>query len=135
MSGLTIGRLAEEAGVSVETVRYYERRGLIRRPPRPRSGYRRYGKDAVRRLAFVRRAKALGFTLREIRDLLALRAGAGGACGDVEETAERTIGRIERQIDELGRMKSALAALSDACRRGEATGECPILEALEGTEA
>ncbi|MFQ5747029.1 MAG: MerR family DNA-binding protein [Gemmatimonadota bacterium] len=131
MSGLTIGRLAAEAGVSVETVRFYERRGLIRRPPRPASGYRRYGEDVVRRLGFIRRAKDLGFSLREIAELLELRSGDGTACEDVEAAAERTIERIERQVAELTRMKSALAALAESCRRGEATGECPILDALE----
>jgi len=130
--GMTIGQLAKRAEVSVETVRFYERRALLVRPPRPRSGYRRYGEAALRRLSFIRRAKRLGFTLSEIRELLELSTGTSAACAEVEETAERTIARIDAQITELLRMKAALGDLARSCLSGEGTAECPILEALEG---
>ncbi|MEE9208105.1 MAG: MerR family DNA-binding protein [Gemmatimonadota bacterium] len=134
MATLTIGRLAERVGISVETIRYYERRRLLKQPTRPASGYRRYGEDAVRRLAFIRRAKALGFTLSEVQDLLELNTGSGSPCSEVEETTGRTVARIEEQIGQLTRIKKALGLLVAKCRSGEDPGECPILEALEEAE-
>lgn len=127
----TIGRLAAYSGVSVETIRFYERKTLLEQPPRPDAGYRRYGEDAVRRLDFIRRAKALGFTLGEIRELFELRVGSDEACANVEETAGRTIARIDGQIEDLTRMKEALAKLVDACGVAAASTSCPIIDALE----
>ena len=134
MGTLTIGRLAERVGIPVETIRYYERRRLLEQPARPASGYRRYGEDAVRRLAFIRRAKTLGFTLGEVQDLLELNTKSGSSCSEVEETAGRTIARIEEQMGQLKRIKKALGLLVAKCRSGEDAGDCPILEALEEAE-
>lgn len=134
MKTLTIGQLAKQAQVNVETVRYYERRGLIPEPPRRESGYRQYSQDAVARLQFIRRAKELGFSLREISDLLSLRVGPDATCGDVKRRAERKLTDIEEKLQALQRMKKALTKLAAACRGRGPTSECPILEALEAIE-
>lgn len=130
---LTIGQVADAADVNVETIRYYERRGLIPEPERSRSGYRQYTPAAIRRLRFVKRAQALGFTLSEIGDLLELRADPGRSCEQVEAEASRAMERIDRKIAELRRMRSALAPLRQACRERPSSDECPLLDALEGT--
>lgn len=132
MEAMTTGELANGAGVNVQTVRYYERRGLLPEPPRTSSGYRQYGPDDLRRLLFIRRAQELGFQLAEIKELLSLRVREDGSCGEVQERAEGAISRIEEQLRQLTRMRSALASLAEACERQEPTAECPILEALEG---
>jgi len=130
VSEMTIGQLAERTGVGIETIRYYERRSLMPEPPRTPSGYRKYGQEAVRKLLFIRQTQELGFTLKEIAELLELSVHPGASCMDVEGHAEHTIERIDRQISELRRMKKALNALTRACREGRPTGECPILETL-----
>lgn len=131
MEALTTGELADEAGVNVQTVRYYERRGLMPEPPRTPSGYRQYGADDLRRLRFIKRAQAVGFRLAEIEELLSLRVTEDGRCGEVEERADRAIRRIEEQLEQLSRMRRALVSLVEACREREPTDECPVLEALE----
>ncbi len=131
VAGLTIGQLAKGAGVSVETIRYYERRDLLPAPPRTPSGYRMYPDQTVRRVRFIKRAQALGFTLVEVSDLLALEVAEDGSCEDVDAKAQHTIRRIEGKLDELGRMHRALKDLTRSCRTGVPTGECPIMEALE----
>jgi len=128
---LTIGQVAEAADVSIETIRYYERRGLIPEPGRTTAGYRQYGEDAVRRLRFVKRAKELGFTLKEIDELLALRVKHGAACDEVENRVRSKIVRVERMLSELGCMRDVLDTLAAACRQRRPTAECPILEALD----
>jgi len=128
---MTIGEVARHAGVKVETVRYYERQGLVPAPARTAAGYRQYAADTVRRIRFIRRAKALGFTLAEIRELLALRAAPGVSCGDVRDQAEAKIAEIESRLRDLQRMKVALARLARECGDGRSTSACPILEALE----
>lgn len=130
MKTLTIGRVAKQAGVGVETVRFYERRGLLETPPRRPSGYREYGEDAVARLRFIRRAKQLGFTLREIKELLALRRDPSNPGGDLKRRAEAKIAEIELKIRTLQKMKKALVKLTVACREHGATAECPLLRAL-----
>lgn len=135
MNDLRIGELAKRADVNVETIRYYERRGLLASPPRSRSGYRLFQADAVSRIAFVKKAKALGFTLTEISELLELRVDPGRGCEDVEARAQRTIGRIEGKIEELERMRAALQRLATACQAGQPTSACPIIEDLESPEA
>ena len=112
MENLTIGKLARRAQVNVETVRYYERRGLIARPPRPRSGYRRYAEETVGRIRFVKRAQDLGFSLGEVAELLALRVDPETTCADVRSQAEAKIADIEDKLRELSRMKRALKQLS-----------------------
>ena len=131
MPTLTIGRLASRAGVNVETVRYYERRGLLPEPPRTPSGYRQYPTDAVRRIAFIKRAQALGFTLEEVSGLLELRVDPNANCDAVERRAGHAIARIDAKLEELTRMRRALTTLTDHCRHRRATEECPILESLE----
>jgi MerR family copper efflux transcriptional regulator len=134
MSGLTIGQLARRAGVHLETVRYYERRGLLPSPPRSRAGYRQYPPEAVRRVRFIKRAQGLGFTLEEIADLLALRVQHARGCAAVEREARGVIARVEARVAELERVRTALLELVTACQERRPTEECPILDALEESE-
>ncbi len=128
---MTIGRLAEAAGVGVETIRFYERKGLLDEPARPDSGYRQYPEASVRRIRFIRRAKDLGFTLKEIGELLALKVQADTSCEDVRTLAQAKIVNIECKLTELHRMKVALQRLSEACGDTGPTEGCPILDALD----
>ncbi len=134
MENLTIGKLARKAQVNVETVRYYERRGLIPEPPRLESGYRLYSKDAVARIRFIKRAKKLGFSLREISDLLSLRIDPRTTCSDVKKKAEAKVTDIEEKIEDLQRIKIALAKLVASCTGSGPTIDCPILAALDTKE-
>lgn len=131
MKSLTIGRLAREAGVNLETVRFYERRGLLPRPPRSASGYRLFPKDAARRLRFIRRAQELGFSLAEIRDLLSLRMSATAKRTDVRKRAEAKIADIDAKIRSLDSMKRTLRKLTNSCEGCGPIAECPILESLD----
>ena len=128
---LTIGLVARRAGVGVETVRFYERRGMIEEPPRRPSGYREYDDDVVARLGFIRRAKELGFTLKEIKELLSIRRDPSTPAADVRRRAEAKIADIEAKIRLLRKMKKALERLTSACRRHETSAECPLLHALD----
>jgi Hg(II)-responsive transcriptional regulator len=128
---LTIGQVAQAAEVSIQTIRYYERRGLVPAPRRAPSGYRQYGDDAVRRLRFIRHAQDLGFTLAEIDELLRLRVRRASACQSVERATRLKMALVERRIEDLQRMRRTLDALAAACAARETTDECPILEALE----
>jgi len=132
MKPLTIGKVAERAAVGIETVRFYEREGLLDKPARTASGYRQFDEDVVRRLEFISRAKELGFTLNEIKELLSLRVGPDTCCEDVKGKADAKIADIETKVATLRRMKKALVRLSTACGEKEPTADCPILEALEG---
>ncbi len=131
MDGYTIGIVAKMAEIGVETVRFYEREGLIPQPHRPERGFRRYPRDTVGRLRFIRRAKDLGFTLAEIRELLELRVDPNTNCRDVKRRAEAKMANIDGRIADLRRMKTALSRLADACAGDGTTGECPILSALD----
>ncbi len=131
MNGLRIGQLATATDVGVETLRFYERRGLLAEPPRRRSGYRQYPREAVARVRFIRRAKELGFTLRQIGELLQLRVDPDKSCADVRAVAKAKIADVEARIDDLGRIKAALERLARACRGKGPTSECPILDAIE----
>ena len=131
MEDLTIGRLAQEAGVHVETFRYYERRRLLAKPPEPVSGFRVYPVEAVRRIRFIKRAQELGFSLREIGDLLSLKASPRSRCADVQTRAEAKIGEIEEKIRSLRSMKAALDKLVKQCGGKAPVTECAILEALD----
>jgi MerR family copper efflux transcriptional regulator len=128
---MLIGALAEAAGVGVETIRFYEREGLLPEPLRSSSGYRLYDADAVRRVRFIRRAKALGFTLSETRELLELRVTDPLSCDDVSARARRKVAVIEDRIGELKRISGVLHELVQACADRDVTGECPILDALD----
>lgn len=135
MSTMTIGTLAKAAGVHVETVRYYERRGLLPRPRRTAAGYRMFEEDAVRRLRFVKRAQSLGFSLHEIRELLSLRIGGRVDCSAVRAKATKKVAAIEQKIRALQAMRKALLRLIDECEhRPAASPACPILDSLEFSE-
>jgi Hg(II)-responsive transcriptional regulator len=131
MDVLTIGRLAKQARVNRETVRYYEQRRLLPRPSRSAAGYRVFSDDAVRRLRFIRHAKMLGFSLEEIKDLLALRIHSIDTCERVRERTQTKIADIEGKIETLQRMKDSLSELITACSRRRKTDECPILNCLD----
>ena len=131
MDVLTIGQLARQARVNRETVRYYERRRLLQRPSRSVTGYRVFSDDALRRLRFIRHAKMLGFSLEEIKDLLALRIHSIDTCERVRERTQTKIADIEGKIETLQRMKDSLSELITACSRRRKTDECPILNCLD----
>jgi Hg(II)-responsive transcriptional regulator len=134
MNHLTISQLAKQAQVNVETVRYYERRGLLPQPPRRASGYRQYSPDDLAYLQFIRRAQTLGFSLKEIAELLALRVDPTMNCYDVRERAERKLADVDAKIRALEGMQVALQQLVAACSGQGPTSACPILEALETQE-
>ena len=125
---LTIGRLADEAGVNVETIRYYQRRGLMAEPDKPTGGHRRYDSDAIKRVRFIKRAQVLGFTLDEVGSLLAL--DEAGACGETRELATQKLRIIEEKLANLKAMRKALTALLHQCDTGRTGGGCPIIHAL-----
>src|SRR5258707_838951 len=131
MKSLTIGHLAREAGVNLETVRYYERRGLLPRPPRSASGYRLFSSDAARRLRFIRRAQELGFSLAEIQELLSLRMSPKAKGSDVQKRAEAKIVDIKAKIKSLEAMEKTLRNLTKLCAGCGPISECPILESLD----
>ena len=128
---LTIGRVAKQADVHVETIRYYERRGLLPDPPRTEAGYRQYSDESVTRLRFIKEAQTLGFTLEEIQRLLALRVDKETSCADVRRRAERKVVDIKAKISSLQAMHDALQEMIVACAQGGPSGECPLLETLE----
>lgn len=132
---LTIGQVASQTGLGVETVRFYERQGLIPEPSRRASGYRQYGEDTVDRLRFIRRAKDLGFTLAEIKSLLTLRVDETSTAADVKRQAEEKITDIDSRIRSLQKMRKTLKQLADSCHGAGPLSDCPILGALEGRSA
>lgn len=129
---LTIGQLAKQVGVTVEAVRFYERRGLLERPRKPFRGFRRYPPESIARLAFVRRAAAIGFTLREIAELLSLRAKPSAPCAGVRTRALAKVADIDRRVAELQRIRAAVSCLVAACQGDRAVSTCSILGALAG---
>ena len=131
MKALTIGQVARHAGVGIETVRFYERQGLLEEPARKQSGYRQYGEDVVARLRFIRRAKELGFSLKEIKELLALRVDPTTTCAEVRSKAAAKVADVEQKIEALRRIRKALVKLTAVCRGRGPTSECPILDALD----
>lgn len=128
---LLIGEVAKQAGVNVQTLRYYERRGLLAEPDRSPSGYRLYESEAVRIVRFIKRAQHLGFSLSEIERLLSLRDDSVGSCEQVQELAEAKLDTIAAKVRDLQRLRSALDVLVESCQRGDADRYCPILEAIE----
>ncbi len=130
MKTLSVGQLAKRANVNIETIRYYERRGLLPAPKRRESGYREYSEDDVNRIKFIKRAQELGFTLKEISELLELRVDATTTCGEVKKQAEAKISNIEEKINALKKMKVALGKLASSCKDDEPRDSCPILEYL-----
>lgn len=127
---MKIGQVAACAGVNVDTLRYYERRGLIEEPARRSSGYREYPEDVVLLVRFIKRAQDLGFTLKEIADLLSLRDGAGRQRDRVLGLAESKVREIDRKLSRLQAMRAALSELVESCSCAGGRPTCPILEAL-----
>ncbi len=132
MKPLSIGQVARQAGVGVETVRYYEREGLLDAPARKESGYRQYTEEAIAVLRFIQRAKQLGFTLKEVKGLLELQHDSGATQADVKQRTEAKIADIQGRIDSLERMKAALLSMTAGCAGVGPVARCPILEALAG---
>ncbi len=131
MEYLTIGQLAKHLQLNVETIRYYERRGLIPDPQRRESGYRQFSEDMVKRIRFIKHAQKVGFTLKEISELLSLRVDPDTTCAEIKRRAEIKIAEIGKKMQALERMRRALTKLKTACKGRGPIGECPILEALE----
>lgn len=128
---LRIGQVAERAAVNVQTLRYYERRGLLADPGRTRSGYRLYAPEAVQVVRFIKRAQGLGFSLGEVQRLLELRDDSASSCDDAKTLAQAKIQAVDEKARQLAALKEALETLVRSCDRGDVKRECPILEALE----
>jgi MerR family transcriptional regulator, mercuric resistance operon regulatory protein len=125
---LTIGYLAKSAQVNVETVRYYQRRGLMREPERPTGGVRRYSDDDARRIRFIRRAQQLGFTLEEVTNLLKLEDGR--SCRETERLAQQKLDLVDARIADLTRLRKTLRELIGRCESGRGRMACPIIKSL-----
>lgn len=133
MTRLGTSELAKQGGINLESIRFYEKEGLLPKPPRTAGGYRMFSPEDVRRVRFIKRAQELGFSLREIKELLALSSEPDTNCADVRERAEAKLSDIDRKIADLKRIRKALARLTAACGgRGTIDG-CPILESLNST--
>jgi MerR family transcriptional regulator, copper efflux regulator len=127
MKTMKIGEIAKRAGIGIDTIRYYEREGLLLEPERRPSGYRQYDESAVERLEFIRRAKELGFTLGEIRELLELSFTSHAGCDHIRERAEAKLVSIEDKIRNLQQMKRSLAKIVRRCRAENSAEECPLV--------
>lgn len=125
---MTIGKLADAAGVNIETIRYYQRRGLLTEPSKPQEGYRRYAPEQVKRVRFIKRAQALGFTLEEVGTLLNLDSAC--ACGETRVLAVRKLGLIEQKMADLAAIRQALGGLVLQCDAGNGQASCPIIDGL-----
>jgi MerR family mercuric resistance operon transcriptional regulator len=134
MSLLNIGQIAKQTGVTVETVRFYEKQGLIATPERSESGYRQYPEDTLKRVRFIQRAKEAGFTLKDIGELLALRQEPGTSCSDIKLRATRKIEEVDQKMQELKRIRDALGRMIMKCSGRGSLTDCPILEELEFDE-
>jgi len=131
----TSGQVAKLAGVNVETIRFYERKGLLKPAGRRPSGFRQFSADAVTRIRFVKRAQELGFSLAEIQELLALRVDSDTVCADVRARTEAKVVAIEQKLVDLKRIHVVLEQLLQTCDKNESTEDCPILGALEDLSA
>lgn len=129
---MNIGQLARQSGVPIDTIRYYERQGLLPEPRRAANGYRQYDGEDLRRLRFVRRAKQLGFSLEDIAGLLQLGAARGADMAQVRQAAQEKIAAIQQRIEELARVRDALQQLVQACPGHGELARCPIMAALKG---
>lgn len=127
---ISTSELAKQGGVNLQTIRYYERTGLLPKPPRSGSGYRQFSADSVRRVRFIKRAQELGFSLKEIKELLALRIAPGSTRMDVRKRAEAKIRDIDEKLQHLRSMRKTLAQLTETCCGNGPASECPILESL-----
>ncbi|MDH3474770.1 MAG: helix-turn-helix domain-containing protein [Rhodospirillales bacterium] len=129
MDCLTIGGLSKRTGCKVETIRYYERIGLLPAPPRTAGGHRAFGGDHLRRLFFVRRARGLGFTLEEVRRLLELSDGEGASCAEIRDLTLDHLIQVRHKLGDLRRLEAVLAGMAAQCEDGTLP-DCPIIEAL-----
>jgi MerR family mercuric resistance operon transcriptional regulator len=129
---LSVSQLARQAGVNVQTIRYYERQGLLPPPPRSAGGYRVFPPQSASRVRFIKHAQSLGFTLKEVKELLDLRLDPATTCAEVRSKARNKIADFDQKIASLGRMKAALARLSAACSGRGTSEQCPILQSLDG---
>lgn len=131
---LTIGQVAQKTGLGIETIRFYERKGLIDEPARKQSGYRQYDIDIVDRLVFIQQAKTLGFSLAEINELLSLKLTPGSTSREIRNIAEAKLADIEDKIKKLKRMQNTLKKLVNECTGHGPVSECPILEAFDSAK-
>ena len=131
---LNIGQVAKQTGVTVEAVRFYEKQGLIAVPQRTDAGYRQYPLETVKRVKFIQHAKEVGFTLKDIGELLALRREPGTTCTDIKLRATQKIEEVDQKIKDLMRIREALTRMVVKCSGRGALSECPILEELESDE-
>ncbi len=129
---LQIGDIAKQAGINIETIRYYERRGLILPVGRTEAGYRIYDENILTRLRFIKNAKEIGFTLKEIDELLKLKISPKSKCEDIRKKAEKKLKAIEEKMSMLESMQKVLKRLVSDCQSGLPTEECPILKSMEG---
>lgn len=130
MDSLSIGQLAKHARVNIETIRYYERRGLLSDPPRNKSGHRQYSIEAVRRTEFIKRCQSLGFSLSEIQDILELRMTRRSTCADMKSRVTEKLADVDKKIVELNQIRDALDRLRRKCVGNGPIGKCPILAEL-----
>jgi MerR family mercuric resistance operon transcriptional regulator len=130
MTGMTIGRVAKDAGVGVETVRFYERKGLLSQPDRQSRGYRQYPEQTVARVRFIKRAQALGFSLAEIQELMDLRDDPGADRSDVRDRAEMKIAQVEAKLKDLQKLRDNLRQLIEQCHGHGPAANCPIIQSL-----
>lgn len=126
---ITIGELSKQTGCHIETIRYYERMGLLSKPPRTEGGHRLYDRHAVKRLVFIRRSRELGFSLQEIRTLLQLVDGRRYTCQQIKTLMDQHLGEIKRKIADLKKLKASLTEISARCQGGEVP-DCPIIDSL-----
>jgi MerR family copper efflux transcriptional regulator len=131
MAMLSIGQVAKQTGVTVETLRFYEKQGLIETPRRTGSGYRQYPQATLKRVRFIQNAKEVGFTLKDIAELLALRQEPGTSCPDIKLRASLKIEEVEQKIRDLSRIREALARMIVKCSSEGPVSQCPILEELD----
>jgi MerR family mercuric resistance operon transcriptional regulator len=134
MTALKIGEVAARGGVNLQTIRYYERKGLLPKPPRLASGYRAFPTEAVHRVRFIKRAQELGFSLADIRELFSIQIDTEKDCSDVQRLAKAKIADIEQKINTLQSMKRVLTRLAKACPGRGPSSQCPILESIDSEE-
>ena len=130
---LKVGKLAEAAGVGVETIRFYERRGLLQQPEKKASGYREYNPGDVARIQFIKTAQAIGFTLKEIAELIQLEKDHNSRCGDVQQRAQEKVQLVEQKITQLQKMRAELNRLSQCCDSERPLSECGLTTCLAGS--
>ncbi len=129
MSGIAIGKLAKAGNVNIDTVRYYERKNLLMPEARTQSGYRQYSKESIRRLRFIKKAQGLGFSLKEIKQILDISNADNAECGNIKQYAKKKIEEIEKRISDLQKIRDGLKQIAGECPGGDSPlEECTILE-------